>query len=303
MNERVINMKKIISTLLVVCFMMISLTALAGDITVLLDGKQLRFDQNPIIENDRTLVPVRKIFEELGADVQWREKDAVVTAKKDDMSIRLQINSNWMLQNGELIYLDAAPKIVGDRTLVPLRAISESFGAAVTWEASSQTVYVTTAGNVPNAPDSETPITPDTPENTPGDTPSSEENDFEQQVLDLVNQERQKAGLAPLSWNSDLANVARAHSKDMSVRNFMSHTNPDGLSPFDRIKNAGISYRSAAENIAAGQATPQSVMQGWMNSAGHKANILNPDLKEIGVGYFNSTTGYKHYWTQVFIAQ
>ena len=63
-------MKKIISTLLAVCFMMISLTALAGDITVLLDGKQLRFDQNPIIENDRTLVPVRKIFEELGADVQ-----------------------------------------------------------------------------------------------------------------------------------------------------------------------------------------------------------------------------------------
>ena len=74
MNERVINMKKIISTMLAVCFMMISLTALAGDITVLLDGKQLRFDQNPIIENDRTLVPVRKIFEELGADVQWREK-------------------------------------------------------------------------------------------------------------------------------------------------------------------------------------------------------------------------------------
>ncbi|MFR8975984.1 MAG: copper amine oxidase N-terminal domain-containing protein, partial [Eubacteriales bacterium] len=134
-------MKKIISTMLAVCFMMISLTALAGDITVLLDGKQLRFDQNPIIENDRTLVPVRKIFEELGADVQWREKDSVVIAKKDDMSIRLQINSNWMLQNGELIYLDAAPKIVGDRTLVPLRAISESFGAAVTWEASSQTVY------------------------------------------------------------------------------------------------------------------------------------------------------------------
>ncbi len=98
-----------------------------GYYRTLLDGKQLRFDQNPIIENDRTLVPVRKIFEELGADVQWREKDSVVIAKKDDMSIRLQINSNWMLQNGELIYLDAAPKIVGDRTFGAIKGHQRIF--------------------------------------------------------------------------------------------------------------------------------------------------------------------------------
>lgn len=302
-------MKKCISVLLAVCFMTLSTTALAKDITVLLDGRQLCFDQNPIIENDRTLVPMRKIFEELGAEVIWSEEDATVTATKDNMTMKLKINSQWMLLNGERIYLDAAPIIVNDRTLVPLRAISEAFGANVEWNADAKTVCITIVpnhtscvpNNTPSVPDS-SPSAPDSTPSTP-DTPASpEESDFEKQVLALVNQERRAAGLSPLTWNSALADVARAHSKDMSVRNFMSHTNPDGLSPFDRIKNAGISYRRAAENIAAGQPTPESVMQGWMNSEGHRNNILNPDLKEIGVGYFKGTTEYKHYWTQVFIA-
>lgn len=270
--------------MLAVCLFVFGTTVLAGNITVELDGRQLLFDQNPIIENDRTLVPVRKIFEELGADVQWNEQNAVVTATRDNTQIRLQINSNWMLQDGELVYLDAAPKIVNDRTLVPLRAISESFGAQVEWDAGSRTVFITTQQV-----------------SEPGN--GTEESDFEKQVLTLVNQERQNAGLEPLAWNSSLADVARAHSKDMGVRNFMSHTNPDGLSPFDRLKNAGISYSRAAENIAAGQTTPESVMQSWMNSEGHRNNILNPDLKEIGVGYYKTDSGYRHYWPQVFITQ
>lgn len=279
-------MKKSIFFLLTLFALAFGPTVLAGDITVKLNGNLLSFDQSPIIENDRTLVPVRKIFEELGADVQWNEQNAVVTAVKGHIRIQLQIHSNWMLQNGELVYLEAAPKIVNDRTLVPLRAISESFGAQVMWDASSLTVFVTTE---------------DAPQ--PSEDNSAEAPDFEKQVLSLVNQERQNAGLEPLAWNDNLAGVARAHSKDMGVRNFMSHTNPDGLSPFDRLKNAGISYSRAAENIAAGQTTPESVMQGWMNSEGHRNNILNPNLKEIGVGYYKTDSGYQHYWTQVFITK
>lgn len=283
------KMKKSMSFLLAICLTLVSFTALAKDVTVELDGKQLVFDQNPIIENDRTLVPVRKIFEELGATVTWFAPMETVSATKDNTTIRLQINSNFMYVNNVPRYLDVAPKIVGDRTLVPLRAISEAFGSQVEWMPDTKTVVITT-----QAAEESTPSV---------DTSSPEAQDFEKQVLALVNTERQNAGLSALSWNDDAAKVARAHSKDMSDRGFFDHTNPDGLSPFDRMKNAGISYRRAAENIAAGQSTPEAVMNGWMNSEGHRSNILNPDLKEIGVGYYKGETGYRHYWTQVFITK
>ncbi len=136
---------------------------------------------------------------------------------------------------------------------------------------------------------------------TENSTPQINASAFEKEVLDLVNAERAKKGLNALEWSNELATVARAHSKDMSERGFFSHTNPDGLSAFDRIKNAGIKYSYAAENIAAGQSTPQEVVTGWMNSAGHRANILNPNLKKLGVGLYKSTGGYKYYWTQNFI--
>jgi len=273
-------MRKIRLIVATVCLFMSAMTALADGVTVNLNGKPLIFDQNPIIENDRTLVPVRKIFEELGATVYWSEKDAVVSAYKGGVTITLKIHSKLMINDGERIYLDVAPKIVNDRTLVPLRAVSEAFGAQVVWIEDAKTVEITT--------DQQT---------------SSQSHTFEQQVLTIVNRERKNAGLAPLTQNDSLASVARAHSKDMSDRNFMSHTNPDGLSPFDRIKNAGISYRRAAENVAAGQSTPEQVMNAWMNSEGHRSNILNPDLKEIGIGYYKGDTGYQHYWTQVFVAK
>ena len=123
---------------------------------------------------------------------------------------------------------------------------------------------------------------------------------FELKVLELVNIERAKYGLSALKWSGELASVARAHSKDMSDRGFFSHTNPDGKSPFDRIKAAGISYSYAAENIAAGQSTPEAVVEGWMNSQGHRENILNANLKYLGVGFYEAAGGYKYYWTQNF---
>ena len=126
-------------------------------------------------------------------------------------------------------------------------------------------------------------------------------SEFELKVLDLVNNERAKHGLSPLVWDEASANVARMHSKDMAQRNFFSHTNPDGQSPFDRLKNHGISYSYAAENIAAGQETPESVVTAWMNSDGHRKNILNKSMTKLGVGYYQSESGYKHYWTQCFI--
>ncbi|MGM0873531.1 MAG: SafA/ExsA family spore coat assembly protein [Bacillota bacterium] len=125
---------------------------------------------------------------------------------------------------------------------------------------------------------------------------------IEEQVISLTNVERQKAGLPPLKNNWELSRVARYKSVDMRDRNYFSHDSPTYGSPFTMMKNYGISYRTAAENIAAGQRTSDEVVKAWMNSPGHRANILKRDVTEIGVGYAQGGS-YGHYWTQMFIGR
>lgn len=120
---------------------------------------------------------------------------------------------------------------------------------------------------------------------------------FEAQVVELTNAERAKYDLAPLKAYNPLMKVARAKSQDMASNNYFSHTSPTYGSPFDQIKAAGITYRAAGENIAQGQRTPEEVVQAWMNSEGHRANILNSSFTHIGIGYVENG----NYWTQQFI--
>ena len=105
-----------------------------------------------------------------------------------------------------------------------------------------------------------------------------------EEFVALMNDHRASVGCDPLEWNGDVAHVAQAHSEDMVERSFHAHTNPDGLSPFDRMTEAGISYSRAAENIAWGYGSAEAVLQGWLNSPGHRANIENCALTEHGVG-------------------
>lgn len=122
----------------------------------------------------------------------------------------------------------------------------------------------------------------------------------EQEILKLVNAERSKAGVEPLTLNWELSRVAKFKSEDMRDNNYFSHTSPTYGSPFNMIKNFGISYSAAGENIAAGQKTADEVMKAWMNSSGHKANILSANYTQLGVG--KATGGsYGTYWTQMFI--
>jgi uncharacterized YkwD family protein/spore coat assembly protein SafA len=123
---------------------------------------------------------------------------------------------------------------------------------------------------------------------------------YTNEVVKLVNQERARAGLAPLKENWELSRVARYKSEDMIAKNYFSHTSPTYGSPFQMMKDFGISYQAAGENIAAGQRTPQEVVQAWMNSEGHRKNIMSPTFTEIGVGYVKGGS-YGHYWTQMFI--
>ncbi|WP_055531122.1 CAP domain-containing protein [Streptomyces graminilatus] len=163
----------------------------------------------------------------------------------------------------------------------------------------------------PTATPSEAPKTTPTPTPTPAPTRSKEkarkqpeapitvsaQAAAEAEVLQLVNEERAKVGCSAVSANSALRELAESFSEDMAARNFFDHTDPSGLSPWDRADKAGITGLGG-ENIARGQADAASVMAAWMNSPGHKANILNCDFKTLGVGVHFGPGG--PWWTQDF---
>lgn len=132
--------------------------------------------------------------------------------------------------------------------------------------------------------------------------PSNNYQSIEQQVVNLVNAERAKVGLKPLTSDWELARVARFKSEDMRDNRYLDHNSPIYGSPFQMMKSFGIHYGYAGENIAAGQTTADSVMKAWMNSPGHKQNILSPNFTHIGVGYAKGGS-YGHYWTQQFISK
>lgn len=136
-------------------------------------------------------------------------------------------------------------------------------------------------------------------EEKPNEEAGYQLNEFEQQVVTLTNQERAKAGLPELKVDLELSKVARIKSQDMKNSGYFSHDSPKYGSPFDMMRNFGIQYRAAGENIAMGQRTPQQVVNAWMNSDGHRRNIMNPQFTHIGVGYVADG----NYWTQQFISK
>ena len=123
---------------------------------------------------------------------------------------------------------------------------------------------------------------------------------YQLQVLDLVNQERLSRNIAPLKLNHQVQQAAQVRANEICTS--FSHTRPDGRSCFTALNEAGIPDLIAGENIAAGYRTPEAVMDGWMNSPGHRANILDSDFTEMGIGYYYNPSGtYGSYWVQMFI--
>ena len=162
----------------------------------------------------------------------------------------------------------------------------------------------------PNAPQQNTPQQ-STPEQSAPEPPAPEPEPepvpqapyfneaYEQAVLDQVNQVRQGLGLSPLTLNTTLVNAA--HTRSVEIVELFSHTRPDGRSCFTAWDEAGISYCSVGENIAAGQQTPDEVMEDWINSPGHYANIINENFTELAVGcYYVPSSTYGYYWVQCF---
>lgn len=266
-------MKKILIFIsLIICIMPHSVFA-AEDIPVFLNGQRLNFDQPPIIRDDSVLVPVRTIFEELGMTVKWVGEEQKVVAEKDGSVISLTIDSRAMVVSGREVELVTPPIIENKRTLVPLRAVSEAAGAEVLWDGDKRTVSITAR--------------------------KDSAANLAEQALILTNLEREKKGLGKLVWDNSLADAAQKHCEDMINRDFFSHNNPDGETPFDRLKKAGISYLAAGENVAVGYDTAAEVVEAWMNSPTHRANILNPNFKSIGIAVIRG--GSKGiYWAQEY---
>lgn len=122
-------------------------------------------------------------------------------------------------------------------------------------------------------------------------------------VLKLVNAERAKVGASALKLDDTLSKVATVKAKDMAENGYFSHDSPTYGSPFEMMRSFGVTqYRTAGENIAAGQKTPEAVMESWMNSSGHRANILNTSYTNLGVGYYEGGS-YGTYWVQEFTQQ
>lgn len=292
-------MKKLISVLLA-AILSVSATAAfaAGDITITLDGAPLDSPVSPMIVNDSTMVPFRVIFEALGMEVNWSEALQKVYAMNDEKTIILTIGFDKMLVNTDMQTIPAAPFISNGHTLVPVRAISEAMDCTVDWDSENRKVILKTEGYVE-------PAQPDEPSFTPviDDTPAYiDKNNSELgiEVIELINARRSDYGLDTLTADDNITEIALAHSKDMAEYDYIDHTSPAGLSPFDRLDFAGIYYMSAAENIGSGFLTAEDVVNSWMNSPAHRENILNPEFTHIGVGYYAGGSNGT-YWTLMLI--
>ena len=185
-------------------------------------------------------------------------------------------------------------------SMLPVNALSKTCYKKVM---TTKSVYIYVNGvkyKLPLTPSC--PNVPSKPESTPEQKPSTDFSSYQQQVLDLVNAERTKRGISALTLDSNLSSVATKKSQDMVNKNYFDHTSPTYGSPFDMMKQFGISYRTAGENIAKGQKTPQEVVTAWMNSEGHRKNILNPNFTNLGVGIAKDSKGTT-YWTQMFIGK
>lgn len=150
---------------------------------------------------------------------------------------------------------------------------------------------------IPEQPDSPALEVPDQSEPSEPETPEDEVNPYVTEILNLVNQERAKAGLSELTLDMNITAAANVRARE--IKQSFSHTRPNGSSFSTALTEQGVSYRGSGENIAWGQKSPEQVMEGWMNSDDHRANILNQNFKKMGVGYYQDEKGV-NYWVQLF---
>lgn len=282
----------------------------AGAANAIIDGKPVVFaEAAPVIQAGRMLVPARAMLEAMGATMNWNADARLVTATmkgaQGQIVLRMKIGSPYVermltdaagRQTAYVVKLDVAAQLLSDSTMIPLRASAELTGHALEWRAASKTAVFDTSG----APLKEADMT-FKQYALSGDLFKLSNEEIE--VFFRTNDLRVRHGKTkPLALSVPLSLVARLKSADMGEQDYFSHDSPTYGDPFEMMKSQGIKYRSAAENIAAGQRTPEAVVAGWENSPGHLANMLG-DYVQLGVGYaYYTDSDYRSYWTQQFIS-
>ncbi|MCL2197998.1 MAG: stalk domain-containing protein [Defluviitaleaceae bacterium] len=311
-------MKKLLTFIIFVAAFYSQVYAAPSPISVTVDGEAINFDQAPVIVDGRTLVPLRAVFEHVGFDVEWEPTIETATLDRDDFTVVISIGSPTFTTNGSVIPLEVPAQIIAGRTLLPIRAVLESVGYFVGWDATANTVVVASGGHAA-APGAGfvngqipllDPLPPPVRETTIPNRRLTEPeitdwinayhamgggNDFEREVIRLTNLERIAAGLLPLEEYAPLMMAARFKSQSMYDLSYFSHTSPV-YGHFANISREvfGLPVRSMGENLASGHRHPEDVVTGWMESQGHRENILNPIYTRIGVGFYNNR------WTQKF---
>ncbi|WP_339235054.1 CAP domain-containing protein [Paenibacillus sp. FSL R5-0517] len=206
----------------------------------------------------------------------------------------------WLKQNGYTVsegQIVEKPATQPDQTTKPAEPTTKPTQPTTKPEQPAKPAQPTQEEKPATTPAKDSSNTGNTGNNTSNNGSESTQSDFATQVVKLVNAERAKAGLSALTSDALLDKVAVAKVKDMSNNNYFDHQSPTYGSPFDMMKQFGVTYSYAGENIAKGQKTPQEVVTAWMNSAGHRANILSKNFTHIGVGFYNG------YWAQEFIGK
>ncbi|CAI6086903.1 stalk domain-containing protein [Cohnella sp. JJ-181] len=281
----------------------------AGAANAIVGGKAVVFaEAAPVIKAGRMLVPARALLEAMGARMDWDPDARVVTAtmkgERGGTVLKLKIGSPYVERtltdaagksSAYVVKLDVAAQLLEGSTMIPLRASAELTGQALEWRQATSTAIISKVEASASAP----------------------EMTFKQYALagelfKLSNEEieaffrtndlRARHGKAkPFALSVPLSLVARLKSADMGEQGYFSHDSPTYGDPFEMMRDQGIQYRAAAENIAAGQETPASVVTAWENSPGHLTNMLG-EYDQIGIGYaYYTDSEYRSYWTQQFI--
>lgn len=228
----------------------------------------------------------------------YKQNTYTVGHKFYDQSSNRNYNYNWEVSTFSNNWVKSTPSKPESKPNLPVKPNKPSIPVKPDFPADQNKPNLPGNQNNPSFPNETQKPSPPIVDKQPN-VPNASLSQIESEVVRLVNIERQKNGLSQFSASSELSNVARVKSEDMSKNNYFSHNSPQYGSPFDMMKSFGIKYNTAGENIAMGYISAQSVVNGWMNSSGHKANILNPSFKTIGVGAYTDSKG-TIYWTQMF---
>ena len=310
-----------------------------GNTIASVNGYDTTLSVAPYIQqpSDSMMIPLRFVSTGLGINenaIQYNSNTKEITITYNGTTAKFIVGTNKLVLNGEefsMLIENKYPvytEIKNGSTFIPLRSLELAFGVKIDWVNETKTAILTNGKENTNIIEEvqnvEQVITTPIIENeNQVNQESNKSKEFteeeiramEEEVVKLVNEERAKHNLQPLEIDEILMKLSREKSEDMYTNNYFSHISEKLGAPADVIRSNGLEFTWMGENIAKGQTTPSEVVQGWMNSKGHRENILSPNAKYIGVGYFggiqdiqvNSYKGseikkdYVPYWTQQFI--